>query len=135
MKETFDELFQLMKTNRKLSPWVRGLTIEKCAEELRSEIDELLEAHKKEDLENFKEEMGDIINDAFLLLIIAEEKKNLAAKEIVIEGINKIKRRKPFLVEGREATMEEEYQVWYAAKKKEGKKLTGEEIRIMKGEK
>ena len=71
MKETFDQLFKLMQTTTELSPWVAQLTIEKAAQELRSEVDELLEALKNNDLENFKEEMGDIINDAFLLLIVS----------------------------------------------------------------
>jgi len=133
MKDTLDQLFQLMKTNRKLSPWVRDLTIEEAAKELKSEVDELLEALEKDDLENFKEELGDIINDCFLLLITCEGRKNIDPKEIVVEGINKLKRRKPHLVEGREVSPEEEKEVWYTAKAKEGKKLRPEEIEMMNG--
>ena len=119
MGNKFDEFFELLKLDRKKSPFAKAQTIESRYKELRKEVEEISYALKKNDFKNLKEELGDSLLDLFCLMVITEEKGLFTSKEIVDESIKKLKRRKPWLFKEGKVTIEEEKKMWYEIKKKE----------------
>lgn len=112
MKEKLLELYELLKLDRKRSSWSRKNSLEERCDELSKEVEEIKEALEKNDDENFKEEVGDVIWDLFSLIIIAEEEELLTMKEVVQNTIEKIKRRKPWLFTDEVLTADEERKRW-----------------------
>jgi len=119
MKSYFDEFYELLKIDRKKSYSGREFTLESKIDKLSGEIDELKLALKNNDMENLKEELGDTLWDLFGLMIIAEEKGDFNAQDIVNSSINKLKRRKHWMFEDKQVTREEEFRIWSEIKKKE----------------
>jgi nucleoside triphosphate diphosphatase len=119
MKSYFDEFYELLKIDRKKSYSGREFTLGSKIDELSGEIDELKLALKNHDMENLKEEMGDTLWDLLALMIIAEEKGDFSAQDIVKSSIDKLKRRKHWMFEGKQVTREEEFRIWSEAKQKE----------------
>ena len=117
------ELYQNLLIDRKNSPWSRQSTIESRYEELLSEVKEIKEAIDKKDINNLKEEMGDVLWDILSLMIIAEDTGLFKADESTQYAIDKMKRRKPWIFSGEKLTIEEEKVRWKIAKESE-KKLT-----------
>jgi len=119
MKESFDELYKLLKLDREKSHWSRNNTLKSRVEELQKEVDEVFTAIEKNDLENLAEELGDVLWDVLAVMIIGEEKGFFSTKDIIHGAIAKMKRRKPFLLEDKEVSLEDEHKIWFAAKAKE----------------
>ncbi len=119
MKESFEELIDIARKNRKYSPWVKKLNSTEYSKEVLAEVEELMQAIKKGDNKNMQEELGDVLWDTLMLTIIAEEEGKVNAKQVIKGVIEKIKRRKPFILEEKEVTIEEEKKVWFEAKEKE----------------
>jgi uncharacterized protein YabN with tetrapyrrole methylase and pyrophosphatase domain len=110
-----------MLKNKEHCPWVRELTLDSQKSELESEVKEVVEAIEKKDYENLKEELGDVLWDALLLAVLAERQGLFKVKE-VLAGLNeKIRRRKPWLDEGKEVSLEEAKAHWSKAKEEEKK--------------
>jgi NTP pyrophosphatase (non-canonical NTP hydrolase) len=122
MKESFDELYEILKKDRNNSPWSKSRSLKDRVEGLRGEVEEIMEAMEKEDIENLKEEIGDALWDMLAVVIIAEEKYELDPKEMLQNIIKKIKRRKPWILNEHDYTVEKEVQLWKEAKDKEKKK-------------
>lgn len=120
MKESFEELLQIIKKCRRECPWMKEHTIEKHRAELLSEAHEVAEALDKKDYENLKEELGDLLYDTMLMVELCSEKGLFRAKD-VIDGVNaKIKRRKPWVFGNAKVnTPEEAVKMWNEIKKKE----------------
>ena len=57
MKDKLDELYKLMHTNRKISPWIKQLSLKDALKELHSEIVEATEALEKSDDKNLKDSL------------------------------------------------------------------------------
>jgi NTP pyrophosphatase (non-canonical NTP hydrolase) len=119
MKETFEEFIALMKINRKNCPWVKEKDIDEYIRQLEGEVKEVAEAFEKKDYENFKEELGDVFIDFVMLMIIAEEKGMCSVKECMELGMEKIKRRKPWLLTDKTVTTEEALRIWKEVKQHE----------------
>ncbi len=119
MKETFEEFIALMKVNRKNCPWVKEKDLNEYVMQLDGEVQELQDAFKKKDFENFKEELGDVFIDFVMLMIIAEEKGICTVKECMQLGMEKIKRRKPWLLTDKKVTVEEALKIWKEVKQHE----------------
>jgi tetrapyrrole methylase family protein/MazG family protein len=95
--KNFDKLLQLIEKLRSENgcPWDREQTIKSLKADLLSEVDEVAEAIDKEDYENLKEEIGDLIWSAALITQVAKEEK-LFDMEDVLKTVNeKIVRRHP----------------------------------------
>lgn len=112
MKDTFEEFVALMKVNRKNCPWSNEKSMEEYCTELESEIKEVKEALAKKDYANLKEELGDVFLDFVMLIIIAEEQGICTLKECMAIGMEKIKRRKPYLLKDEKITKEEAMKIW-----------------------
>lgn len=119
MKDFFDSmLFQ-----RKKCPWTRtrnGLLEEIL--ELEDEVRELKEAVEKNDVENMREELGDVFWDALYFGMLAEEKGLFTLKEVFEEVHRKMKRRKPWVFGNEKvASAEEAVKRWHEIKAEEKK--------------
>lgn len=129
-KYSANALMHLAKKNASHCPLCRDSSSHAFMHKLGEEVRELEEAFRKEDYENVKEEIGDIIWDAAVLAHICEREGKFSGSE-VIEGIlKKIWRRKPFLIEGRSVAPAEARQIWQEAKRRE--KLSGENTQSTK---
>lgn len=123
MRETFLEFMDLIERNEKYSVWLKEQTVEQRLQFLKNELEEMQAGLKKNDLLNIKEEMADILYVTFVLAKAIEKKHSADLKEIMRIAIDKIKRRKPYLFEGRSVTIEEARKIWQEIKQqeKEGK--------------
>jgi len=119
MKSYFDEFYELLRIDRKKSYSGREFTLESKSDKLLGEIQEIKLALENNDIENLKEELGDVLWDLFGLIIIAEEKGDFSAEDVVNDSINKLKRRKPWMFQDKQVTREEEFRIWSEVKKKE----------------
>ncbi len=119
MKKSFEELYLALKVNREKCHWASKVDIEEYSDELISEIEEVKKAVKNNDMKNLKEEVGDMLWDAIFLAIIAEEKAGFELKEALQGALDKLKRRKSWMFEGKDVTIEEARRIWREAKAKE----------------
>jgi len=119
MKKEFEELVEILHICRSNCPWTSRQTIESYAKEAFSEAEEMVKAVEKKDHENLKEELGDMLWDTLMIAHIAEQQGLFTAKEIMQSIVEKIKRRKPYLFEGRKVTIEEAGRIWEEVKAKE----------------
>jgi len=119
MKESFEEMLEAIRKVRKLSPWVSKVTSEEYSKEIVDEANEVIEAIKNKDNKNLQEELGDLLWDLLTLINIAEEEGKIDSKEVIKEVIEKIKRRKPYVFEGKTVSREEARKIWNDVKKKE----------------
>jgi len=97
MKQSFEDLVQMIKKNREKCPWSKEQEIEQHVHELISEANEVLEAVNNKDNENLKEELGDILFDTLFMCIIAEEKGMFKITEVIDNTKQKMIRRKPWV--------------------------------------
>jgi tetrapyrrole methylase family protein / MazG family protein len=122
---TFKELVELMAYMRGPDgcPWDREQTLADFKKHFRNESKEVLDALKKEDMENLKEELGDILWHILFMSEIANE-RGLFTVDDVMDGLkDKIVRRHPHIFrEKRKLTSEEVLAEWGAIKAKERKK-------------
>lgn len=120
MKDSFEQLVNDIKKSRKECPWMREQTLEKQKDELLAEANEVAEAIDKEDFENLKEELGDLLYDLLHLIEIGAENRLFTAKEVIDEVTAKIRRRKPYVFgDVKVNTIEEAKAVWQEIKKQE----------------
>jgi len=119
MKESFDEMLDAMRKNIKNCDWMKDHDVESYSKEIISEANEIKQAIEKKDYENLKEEIGDLLWDAFTLAMIAERDGLFDAKDSMKSIIEKMKRRKPQLFDGRKVTKEKAMEIWKKAKEEE----------------
>ncbi len=120
MEKAFRELFDAMVQNRRKCPWAKSRELKEQALELASEVEELKEAIERNDVENLREELGDVLWDALFIGVLAEEKGLFTVKEALEAANAKFKRRKPWVF-GREKVKDAEHAVrrWNEIKKLE----------------
>jgi len=124
MKESISDLIEFIKQNRHKSPWARQLTVEKQVNEFLSEVKEFEEAFQNKDNAHMKEEIGDVFIDVLHLIILCEEKGLFTVRGVIQDVLAKMKRRKPFLFDGKGVkTVEEESTIWNKIKEEEKKGL------------
>ena len=118
MKETFEDFIHWVGKSKKHCPWVKDRKLEGFCEEILLEAKELVNAAKKQDKENLKEELGDILLDWAHACALAEE-EGITIKEVIASARDKLKRRKPFILDGKTVTKEEATKIWFRVKEKE----------------
>jgi len=97
MDKAVKEFVNALILKRKKCPWAKSRTIEAQLPELEDEVRELREAIEKNDVENMREELGDVLWDALFIGLIAEEKGLFTIKEAIEEASTKLKRRSPWV--------------------------------------
>ncbi len=115
------EMIELVRKCRENCPWCKEQTFEQHLEHVFSEAKELMEEVKRKDTEGMKEELGDLVWDVMMLLHIAEHSKMLDPDEVIGRVVEKMKRRKPYIVKGEDVTIEEAMRIWNEEKAKEKK--------------
>ncbi len=100
-------------------PWLKQCTIEQYARELHAEAGEVLQAVANRDPANLKEELGDLLWDTLICALLAERAGHFQAHEIVDGVVAKMRRRKPYVFDGTEVTVDEAKRIWAAVKASE----------------
>lgn len=120
MNEEYIKLKEDVRKIVKECPWGKEQTLETHSKELKKEVEELIEALKKDDKVNLKEELGDIFYDSLFLLLIAEKSNKVDIEETIKNVREKVRRRSPHIFGDVKAeTREEVDKNWHEIKKKE----------------
>lgn len=124
-KNNFNDLVQTFAVLRGPNgcPWDKKQTHETLIKCLRNETQELVEAIEKKDVENMKEELGDVLLQVLMHSQIAAE-EGIFTIDDVIQGLHdKLHRRHPhvFGAHAKASTPEEALALWKEMKKKERK--------------
>ena len=96
MKEYFEELVDLSRMAVRCDPWVKQAGMRGYCRELKGEVDEVLEAIEKGDVDNLQEELGDLFLDLSRLCALAEDGVGIDTADILADALDKVKRRQPF---------------------------------------
>lgn len=125
--DKFDELVNIIKTLRGPDgcPWDKKQTLYSQKKEIMEETAELIDALDKKDIENIKEELGDVLLHVVFHSVVASEEK-LFTIDDVIEGINsKLIRRHPHVFANDKINSAEKViERWEEIKKEENKDKT-----------
>ncbi|MBN2367592.1 nucleotide pyrophosphohydrolase [Candidatus Woesearchaeota archaeon] len=115
----FDYLLELIQKSVELDPWIIEKGLEGYGKEVVDEAEEIVEANLKRDNENLKEELGDVLSEVIIMCKLAEKRGIFEMKDVIRSAIEKIKRRRPYVLTGKKVSMDEAVKLWYDAKAKE----------------
>jgi XTP/dITP diphosphohydrolase len=119
----FERLLGIMDDLREQCPWDRKQTLQSLRNLTIEETYELADAILEEDLEEIKEEIGDILLHMVFYSKIAEEKKAFDVADALNAVCEKLIKRHPHIYGDLEVADEEEVKKnWEQLKLKEGKK-------------
>ena len=125
-KESFQKLLDLTKQLRDPKsgcPWDIKQTIETLQECMREESEEVFEAIRNNDMENLKEELGDLFFNVIIMAYVAEQDGKFTLKEVIDGIVDKIIRRHPHVFGDAKADSPEEALAnWNKVKEEEKKK-------------
>ncbi len=116
MEDFFELLADLLKRNDAYDPWLDVIDTEEALEALKSEISELEISLSEGDKEGILEELGDVLWTLFITLSVAEREYNLKRLDVIKGLVGKIRKRKPYIFEGRKVDIEEAYRIWRNSK-------------------
>lgn len=119
MTDSFATLEEAARKVIDRCPWTTVRTVEEYVQYIRSEADELLAAVSKGDRENVKEEMGDLLFTAVVCMLLAERSGSFPAREVMDGVVAKMRRRKPFVFDGTQVTVQEAKRLWAEEKARE----------------
>ena len=122
--EEFKRLVELIERLRGEDgcPWDRKQTIVSLKEDVLSEADELREAIEKEDYENIKEEIGDLIWGLVLMAQVAKEDDRFDIAGVFKDINEKMIRRHPHVFgDAKAKDSEEAKRLFFEAKANEKK--------------
>lgn len=123
MKNTFDELVETFAVLRGPNgcPWDKKQTHESLIKNMREEAEELVAAIEKKDVDNMKEELGDVLLQVLLHAQIAKEEGFFTIDDVIQGLYDKLHRRHPHVFgdHAKAASPEEALAVWKEMKKKE----------------
>lgn len=113
------EFYEIIKRLRKECPWDATQTRKTLIPFLLEETYELIDAIEKDDDEKIEEELGDVLLNIFMQMVITEE-KNISKEEIVEKITKKIIKRHPHVFNDKEVDDKDEVvENWQKIKKKE----------------
>lgn len=120
LKESFEELFNIMAASRKRCPWAKEMAIKEAAAFILAESKELLEEVETTSTEEMRDELGDILAVTMFFAVLAEEKGYFSIRDSLKNAVEKFKRRKPWIFNDMKVeTAEEAMRLWNIAKQKE----------------
>ena len=94
-KQKFDELLQIMYRLRNECSWDKEQTFDSIKASTLEEAYEVVEAIDKEDYDDLKSELGDLLLHIIFHSVIAEEKKLFTINEVIDSIKDKLIRRHP----------------------------------------
>ena len=116
LKSKISELLELCKKSAEFDGWVRKTGMKGYCKELKKETDEVINALESNDIDNLKEELGDVFMDLFEICILAEEESVFSFIDVLESAVMKIKRRRPYILENKKVSDKESVDYWYKAK-------------------
>ena len=119
MTDSFETVADAARKVIARCPWTTVRTVEEYVEYIRSEADELLSAVANGDRQNIKEELGDLLFNVVVCMLIAERSGSFPAREVMDGVVAKMRRRKPFVFDGTQVTVEEAKRLWAEEKARE----------------
>lgn len=100
--------------------WDRKQTLESLTTNILEEAKEISEAVKSQDIDNLREELGDLLMVIFMEIEIAREKGLFSYSEVLTGAINKFVRRHPHVFGDLKVnTPEEALAAWKKMKEEE----------------
>jgi uncharacterized protein YabN with tetrapyrrole methylase and pyrophosphatase domain len=97
--------------------WTKSQTSKTLLPFIIEEAKEVLDAFEKDDNENFKEELGDLLLQIILQSKIAEENKLFSFNEVIDNLCEKLIRRHPYVfLDKRPHTIEEQREAYFKIK-------------------
>ena len=103
--------------------WTKSQTSKTLLPFIIEEAKEVLDAFEKEDNENLKEELGDLLLQIVLQSRIAEENKLFSFNEVIDNLCEKLIRRHPYVFKNkRPHTIEEQREAYFKIKEFEKRK-------------
>ncbi|MBN2458488.1 nucleotide pyrophosphohydrolase [Candidatus Woesearchaeota archaeon] len=118
----FKEFIGIIKKSIELDPWAKERGLAGYCEEIKIEAEEVLEAVRKDDKENLKEELGDVLLDWAHACLLAEENGDFTMEDVISFVHDKINRRKPYLKENKRVSRPDARKAWLRAKEEEKKR-------------
>lgn len=115
-RDLLNDLLEIVDLNTELCPWFSSSSSEDFFNELKGEIKEVENFYSRKNLE---EELGDVLWDYLMLIQKLEDEKKIKRENVISEIIDKIKRRKPYLLTGEKVTLETAHKIWIEEKKRE----------------
>ncbi len=131
MKDEIHFLYELQKKNFIYSVWSRETPLLTRIENIKEEVDEAIEEVKSEDWDKLKDELGDVLWDCLGAVAKAELDGHFSIKEILDHVRKKYTERKPYILEERHVTIEEETKIWKEVKAKQKEKMNEEQVTIV----
>ena len=123
MKKLVDDLVETFAILRGPNgcPWDKKQTHASLIKNMREEAEELVSAIEKNDVENMKEELGDVLLQVLLHAQIAKEEGFFTIDDVMQGLYDKLHRRHPhvFGAHAKAASPEEALAVWKEMKQKE----------------
>lgn len=121
----FSQLYEIITLLRSPDgcPWDRAETQSSVLSNLKNEIYETFDEVKNKNSSGIKEESGDVLLNAFMLILIGEQDENISATDVV-DGVSKklISRHPHVFSTLRAENANEALNIWNEMKKKEGRK-------------
>jgi NTP pyrophosphatase (non-canonical NTP hydrolase) len=119
MKHVFESLYELQKKNLTYSAWAKQTSLKDRVKELQSEVQELMEEVETKQWDKFGDEMGDVFWDCLGVMARAEQEGHFDSTRVLEHIYQKFTERKPFLLEEKHPTREEESRLWREVKAKQ----------------
>ena len=123
MKNLFDDLVDTFAVLRGPNgcPWDKKQTHESLIKNMREESEEFIAAIEKKDVDNMKEELGDVLLQVLLHAQIAKEEGFFTIEDVMQGLYDKLHRRHPHVFgdHAKATSPEEALAVWKEMKKKE----------------
>jgi len=122
MTDSINELVLLLKHMRGPDgcAWDKKQTLSDFTKHLPEEAMEVVSAIKSENVENLREELGDLLYNILFICEIAEGKNYFTLDDVAVEIKEKIIRRHPHVFGGEKTTdVDEIIRRWHEIKKEE----------------
>jgi len=107
-----------MEKEMRLCPWIRSIDSREMIRRLKMEIRELENAKTRKEI---MDEAGDVALTAMKLVFMVSRDHGISRRGIIRNYHEKMKRRKPFVFQGRRVSLEESKRLWAEAKRNERK--------------
>jgi len=102
----------------RLCPWLKSIDSKEMIRRLKMEIRELENAKTKKEIED---EAGDVAMTALKLVYMISRDHKISKERIIRGHHEKMKRRKPFVLQGKKVSLKESVRLWAEAKRNEKK--------------
>lgn len=113
------EFLQLVKLNSELDPFYKEHSGRELFNWLSGEVDEALEEYEKWNYSELESELWDVIWNLFVLFEKLSDEGEISRDGVIDKIVDKISRRKAFLLKWREVTKKEAQDIWNKAKREE----------------